>query len=382
MKIRIQTELCETLGIKYPVVLAGMMAVSGPTLAAAVSNAGGLGIIGATSLKPETIRRWIRKTRTLTDKPFGVDIVYPAIDPRTPPSVTTDDLRKTLPPDYVELVEDLRRELGAPAVKNMAAWLPIPAVFEKQLQAVIEEEAPVLALGLGAPEGMLDEPRRRGMKVIGLAGNVRQARYQVKSGADIVVAQGYESGGHTSRVGTMALVPQIVDALRPAPVLAGGGIGDGRGFVAGLALGAVGAWMGTAFIFAQEAFVDFLDLPQDEQGLFPLDEWTVAKWVEAAIKAGDDETKVHGLISGKTTRLIKNRLLEMWEKKGRSTLPFPLQNVLIINLLESIREARLENSVPFSMGQIAGMFKSQRTAKEIVDDVISGAAEILGEPAL
>ncbi|MBU2548255.1 MAG: nitronate monooxygenase [Proteobacteria bacterium] len=378
MAMTVRTSLCDLLGIEYPVVLAGMMAVAGPTLAAAVSNAGGLGVIGATSLEPETIRRWIRKTRSLTDKPFGVDIVYPGLDPRTPPSVTTADLRKQLPPEHVAMVEGLRKELDVPEVEDMEAWLPIPAVFERQLQAVIDEQAPVLALGLGAPAGMLDEPRRRGMKVIGLAGNVRQARYQVASGADVVVAQGYESGGHTSRVGTMALVPQVVDALEPVPVLTAGGIGDGRGLVAALALGAVGAWMGTAFMFAEEAFADFLELGQKEQGLVPLDEPAVAGWLEAAVAAGDDDTQVSGLISGKTARLARGPLLKMWNDSGRSTLPFPMQNVLVINLLEGLRRAGRQDLLPSSMGQIAGMFKSQRSAKTIVEDVVQGAEKILG----
>ena len=378
MALTIQTELCETLGIQSPVFLAGMMSIAGPTLAAAVSNAGGLGVIGATSLKPETIRRWIRKTRSLTGRPFGVDIVYPSIDPNTPPTVTTDDLRKTLPKEYLELTDDLRQQLGIPEVTGQEAWLPIPSVFEKQLQAVVDEQAPVLALGLGAPAGMLDEARRKGMKVIGLAGNVRQAHYQVNTGADIVVAQGYESGGHTSRVGTMALVPQVVDALRPTPVLAAGGIGDGRGLAAALALGAAGVWMGTAFTFAKEAFVDFFELPQDEQGLFPLDEWTAEMWLDAAVKAGDDDTKVSGLISGKTTRLLKNKLLSSWEKTGLKPLPFPYQNVLMINLLEGVRQGRIKEALPFSMGQVAGMFKDQRSAREIFEGVVFGAAEIIG----
>jgi NAD(P)H-dependent flavin oxidoreductase YrpB (nitropropane dioxygenase family) len=354
-----------------------MMAVAGPTLAAAVSNAGGLGVIGATSLKPETIRRWIRKTRSLTDEPFGVDIVYPSLDPNTPSSVTTEELRKKLPQEYIDMVENLRKQLGIPEVKGKEAWLPIPEVFKDQLQAVVDEEAPVLALGLGAPPGMLDDAREKGMKVIGLAGNVRQARYQVNSGADILVAQGYESGGHTSRVGTMALVPQVVDAFYPIPVLAAGGIGDGRGLAAALSLGASGAWMGTAFLFAEEAFLDFLELEQEEQGLTPLDEWIIDRWREAAMRAGDDDTCVSGIISGKTTRLLKSKFLDLWEKTGMKTLPFPLQNVLMINLLEGIRQAKTEDALTFSMGQIAGMFKEQRSAKEIVESVVSGAVEIM-----
>jgi NAD(P)H-dependent flavin oxidoreductase YrpB (nitropropane dioxygenase family) len=199
----------------------------------------------------------------------------------------------------------------------------------------------------------------------------------MSTGADILVAQGYESGGHTSRVGTMALVPQVVDAFYPTPVLAAGGIGDGRGLAAALALGASGVWMGTAFLFAEEAFMDFLELEQDEQGLTPLDDWIINRWREAAIRAGEDDTCVSGIISGKTTRLLRGKFIDLWDKTGMKTLPFPLQNVLMINLLEGMRQAKTEDALTFSMGQIAGMFKEQRRAEEIVESVVSGAVEIM-----
>ncbi len=187
----LRTEICDRLGIEYPILLAGMGGVSMHRLVAAVSNAGGLGVIGAATLDAEHLRREIRKTRELTDKPFAVDLLA-----------------------------------------------PIPDMIRPQMQIVFDEGVKIFVAGLAVPQEFIAEMHARGMIVIVMIGKVRHAVKSEQAGADVVAAQGTEAGGHTGEIGGLALVPQVVDAVK-IPVLAAGGIADGRGLVAALALGFV-----------------------------------------------------------------------------------------------------------------------------------------------
>jgi enoyl-[acyl-carrier protein] reductase II len=215
----LKTQLSAMLGIEKPIVQAGMGYVARSELAAAVSEAGALGIIGASLISIEQLREEIRKTRDMTDKPFGVDILFatygrPSPDPR---------------------VEEYTTEV------------------RKQIDVVFEERVPVLASGLGNPAPVVPQAHELGIKVISLVGNTKNARRVAAGGVDVIVAQGYDGGGHTGRVGTFSVVPAIVDCVQQ-PVLAAGGIADGRGLVAALAMGAAGVWIGTRFVASHEAF--------------------------------------------------------------------------------------------------------------------------------
>jgi enoyl-[acyl-carrier protein] reductase II len=201
----IRTPLCDLLGVRYPVMLAGMGGVAYAELCAAVSEAGGFGTLGMAGLGPERIRAEMRRVRELTDKPFGVDL--------------------------------------------LAA---MPATLEAAVDIIIEEGAAAFISGLGVPTTILGRLQAAGLKVMNVCGTVRHAVAGAAAGLDAVVAQGTEAGGHTGRVAGMALVPQIVDAV-PIPVIAAGAIIDGRGLAAALALGAQGVWMGTRFIASKEA---------------------------------------------------------------------------------------------------------------------------------
>ncbi len=205
MPNRLHTAICDLFGIEHPIVLAGMGGVSLSSLVAAVSNAGGLGVIGAATLDAEGLRREIRLTRELTDRPFAVDLLA-----------------------------------------------PFPDRIRPQMQVIFQEDVCIFVAGLAVPTAFIDEMHERRMKVVVMCGKVRHAQKAEAAGADIAVAQGTEAGGHTGEVGTLALVPQVVDAVK-IPVLAAGGIADGRGFVAALALGAQGAVIGTRFIASPEA---------------------------------------------------------------------------------------------------------------------------------
>lgn len=362
------TKLCELLGIKYPIILAGMGRTSGPTLVAAVSNAGGLGVIGGTFLQPEQLRDWIKKTRKLTDKPFGVDL----LTPRLASSDTYEEMRAQLPKEHVEYVEKLKKEFEVPEPRGTAyRWMMSQELVQGQLQVIVEERPAAFTSGLGLPSEIVPELHERGIKIISLVGNVRNARRVAEAGADVIVAQGHEAGGHTGRIGTLALVPQVVDAVSPIPVVAAGGIADGRGLAAALSLGAVGALVGTAFLVCEEASVDHISLGTMSQAY-------VDHWKQDILNATEEDTSITRIYTGKTARHIKDKFIERWEEKDKfPTLPMPLQRILIDDLREGLSQAGKFEYLSGMAGQIAGMLKQSKSAKQVVEEMVSQATEII-----
>ncbi len=380
----LRTKLCEMLDIEYPIILAGMGGASGPTLAAAVSNAGGLGVLGAAALNPDQLRDWIEKTRSLTDKPFGVDLLLPKIDlPPMSGKFPISDLKAFLPAEELAFVDRLKEEIGIPDVQMPPLEVDSEMLSgaKKLMDVILEERVPVFASGLGNPEYIIPQARAQGMKVIGLVGNARNARRVASTGADIIVAQGHEAGGHTGRIGTLALVPQVVDAVYPVPVVAAGGVGDGRGLVASLAMGACGVWVGTAFLLAHEACIDS---PKDwamNLGVDPydLEQWEIDHWKDKIIEATEEDTRVTRIYTGKTARFISNKFIEAWERAGGKTLPMPLQTLLVCDAELGLRKGRMTDYISGFGGQIAGMLKERKSAKQIVDEMVEGAISILKE---
>lgn len=257
----LRTPLCDLLGIDVPIVQAGMGYVARSGLAAAVSRAGGLGVIGAASLDADGLRDEIRKVRDATDRPFGVDILFATVG-----RPTRDDAE-------AEFTRDVQR----------------------QIDVVFEERVPVLASGLGDPAPIVPIAHEQGMKVLALVGNTKNAVRVAAGGVDAVVAQGHDGGGHTGRIGTLTLLPAVIDAV-DVPVLAAGGIGDGRGIAAALAMGAVGVWMGTRFVASQEAYAH-------------------EHYKERIVEIDDEGTTVTRCFSGKPCRVIKNDTTQAWEAR-------------------------------------------------------------------
>ena len=239
-----------------------------PALVAAVSNAGGLGVIGGSGLLPEVLRDAIRETRKLTDRPIGVDLLLPgrvAADA----GQTRSDVRAALQerfPEHVAFVAELHKKFDLPpgtvedefvVANTSGADGGTPGdsdrnTIQRQVDVIMEEDVQVFAAGLGDPSWVVPMARTQNMIVMGLAGSPRNAERQKAAGVNIVVAQGYEAGGHTGKIAGLPLIPQVADAVAPMPVLAAGGISDGRGIAAALALGADGLWIGTAFLVAEE----------------------------------------------------------------------------------------------------------------------------------
>jgi NAD(P)H-dependent flavin oxidoreductase YrpB (nitropropane dioxygenase family) len=373
----LRTELCERIGIEYPIVLAGMGPVAGTgapvataDLVAAVSNAGGLGVLGGVAYSPDALRAEIRKVRSLTDKPFGVDLLLAptfliprgASQPRRRSARASE--APSLPEESLAAVRELADELGIewkekPPERRVESWVPEGQSYAgAQIEVVLDEQVPVFASGLGSPKPFADALKAQGTTILSLVGNVRAAKQVAEGGADFVVAQGTEAGGHTGRIGTLALLPQVMDAVAPKPVLAAGGIASGRALAGVIALGAVGGWCGTAFLVSDEA-----NQPDLQK--------------QRILEAAAEDTIVTRLYSGKTMRNISNPLIEAWERRGLQALPMGLQGVLIRDLTYSIEEAGRHDLLMNAAGQTAGMLEKRRPAAEILDEMVAEAAETL-----
>lgn len=253
------------LGIEHPVMLAGMGGVSYHRLVAAVSEAGGFGCLGAGAMTSEQMVDEIRKVKELTDKPFGVDLLT-----------------------------------------------ALPAQMMQNVELLIEEGSPVFVAALGVPSEVIDLCHRNNVLVVNMCGKVRHAIAAVEAGCDLVVAQGTEAGGHTGQVATFPLVPQIVDAVGDrVPVVAAGGIFDGRGLAAALMLGADGVWVGTRFIATPEAR-------------------SAPGYKDALLHTGEDGTVISRAFSGKPMRVVRNKTTQHYEEHPEELKPFPDQMLVAV----------------------------------------------------
>ncbi|MDP6875492.1 MAG: nitronate monooxygenase [Alphaproteobacteria bacterium] len=360
----LRTELCDMLDIEYPIMLAGM-GVWGmgtpPELVAAVSDAGGLGVLGGSALEPEEVRRRIQRVRQLTDKPFGVDLLLPAslAAASTTRTGVREELRRNHP-EHVAFMHGLleRFELTPVPMDNDIVNSDVYA--EAQIQVVLEEEVPVFAAGLGDPARIVPRAREQGMKVIGLAGTVRNAERNRDAGVDIVVCQGTEGGGHTGPVATLPLVAQAVPAVAPVPVVAAGGIVGGAGIAAALTLGAIGVWLGTAFLVAEEC-----GLPN------------VVK--DDIIDGKATDFRISQAWTGKTLRAKRSVVTDAWAEAGLAPLPSPHQRVLMEDFLSAAIDAGRWDLYMNAAGQGAGMLAERRPAADIMADLVSGAVLALSE---
>jgi NAD(P)H-dependent flavin oxidoreductase YrpB (nitropropane dioxygenase family) len=368
----LRTKLCDILGIEYPILSAGM----GPSLVGertgatvelvvAVSEAGGLGVLGAAGFTIDQMRDAIREIRKQTDKPFGVDLLLPVQTTSTadmehdgPPLVPLSEVLKTLPKPHYEWMMKVKEEMALPDIEVMVNTQSTTVRPHAAVKACIEEKVPLFCAGLGNPGFMVDEAHAAGMKVLGLSGNTKNARRIAQSGVDLVAAQGHEGGGHTGRVGSLALWPQAVDAAAPTPVLAAGGIGDGRGVAAALAVGCVGVWVGTRFLASHEG--GLLDVQK-----------------EAIVRADDEDTRRTYLYTGKTSRATYNRFHDLWETSGLDPLPFPTQILFASGMVEMFTKAeKFEYVGPFA-GQVSGLINEIKPAARILEEMVEQAVDVL-----
>ena len=361
----LRTRLCEMLDIEYPVCLAGMGGMDGgytpPELAAAVSEAGGLGVMGSTGIVPDELRKRIRRVRELTDKPFGVGLLLPVstgqLDLRGGESAR-DAIRRDYP-KHVAFVDTLIAEFGLePSQEPRPEPVNALEMARQQVDVILDERVPVFTAGLGDPAWVMPKAREAGTIVMGLAGSVRNAMRQAEADVDIVVAQGTEAGGHTGRIATLPLIPQVVDAISPLPVVAAGGIANGKGIAAALALGAVGVWIGTAFLAATESRI-----------------YDVQR--ENILKGRSDEFVISRSFSGKTARVYRNPIVRAWEESGLEPLPMPLQGTLMGEFTSAASRAGRHDLVMAPAGQASGLVSESRPASEIMADLVAEAVDVI-----
>lgn len=303
------TRITELLEVEYPIIQGGMAWVAEHNLAAAVSQAGGFGLIGGANAPGEVVRDEIRKARELTKKPFGVNVM-----------------------------------LLSPHAEDVA-------------RVVVEEGVKIVVTGAGNPEKYMQMWKDAGVKVIPVVASVAQARRMEKYGAVAVVAEGMESGGHIGEQTTMTLVPQVVDAVS-IPVIAAGGIGDGRGIAAAFILGAEAVQMGTRFVVAKESIVH-------------------DNYKKRIIKAKDIDSSVTGRSHGHPVRCLRNQMTREYTKLEQEGKPFEeLEYLTLGKLREAVQEGNVVSGTVMA-GQIAGMISKEQTCKEMMDEMMAEASGLL-----
>lgn len=304
-----KTRVTELLGIEYPIIQGGMAWVAEHNLAAAVSNAGGLGLIGGANAPGEVVRDMIRKCRELTDKPFGVNVML------------------------------------------MSPYAPDVA------KVVVEEGVKVVTTGAGNPGKYMEEWKAAGIKVIPVVASVAHAKLMEKAGADAVVAEGTESGGHIGEATTMTLVPQVADAVS-VPVIAAGGIADGRGMAAAFMLGAEGVQIGTRFVASEEAQVH-------------------EAYKQRIIAAKDIDSTVTGRSHGHPVRGLRNQMTREYVKLEAEGKPFEELEYLTLGALRrAVQEGDVQRGTVMA-GQIAGLIGDVKSCKEIVEGISSECEALL-----
>ena len=334
---QLKTPICKLFDIDVPIFCAGMADVTLAPLAAAVSAAGGLGTLGVTFFPPDRLREEIRAVRRITDRPFGVGLLFPT-------DIATDVAAREVPP-FPDFLADLLAE-----VEGLKGNPPPPPLTlelaEAQVAVALEERVPVIAAGLGTPEWLIERAHKVGTKIISLVGSTRQAEKAQSIGVDCVIAQGMEAGGHTGSVTTLVLVPNCARTLR-IPVLAAGGIVNGEGIAASLACGAQGAWIGTRFIATQEATAH----ENHKRGI---------------VAAGENGTAVSRCYTGKPSRILRNQVQDRWKGHEAEILPMPWQAMRIETLVEPAKANGRVDLANFPTGQGTGMIDDIPSAGDLV----------------
>ncbi|SES34062.1 NAD(P)H-dependent flavin oxidoreductase YrpB, nitropropane dioxygenase family [Lentzea xinjiangensis] len=346
-----RTSLCDELGIEHPV----FGFTPSEHVAAAISRAGGLGVLGCVRFnEAEDLDRALAWMDENCDgKPYGVDVVMPAT---VPAEGTQIDLSSLIPQSHKDFVQQTLLKLGVPPLpegeggEGVLGWLH--SVARSHVDVALEHPIRLIANALGSPPAdVIDRVHAAGVPVAALAGKAEHARRHVANGVDVVVAQGYEAGGHTGEVATMVLVPEIVDAV-DVPVLAAGGIGSGRQAAAAMALGASGVWMGSYWLTTAE----YTQSPLTQQAL---------------LAASSSDTVRTRIYTGKPARLLRTRWTEAWSEPGApEPLPMPLQNLLVSEAHQRIARSGDPSVVSMPVGQVVGRMTEVRPVAEVMADLL------------
>ncbi|MEU6144486.1 nitronate monooxygenase family protein [Streptomyces sp. NPDC047081] len=351
-----QTELSKKLGVEHAIF--GFTPF--PAVAAAISRAGGFGVLGAVRYTaPDDLKRDLDWVEAHVDgKPYGLDVVMPA---KKVEGVTEADVEAMIPEQHRQFVTETLAKYGVPELAEgeasgwrITGWME--QVARTQLDVAFDYPIRLLANALGSPPAdVVARAHEQDVLVAALAGSARHALKHKEAGIDIVVAQGYEAGGHTGEIASMVLTPEVVDAVSPLPVLAAGGIGSGQQVAAALALGAQGVWLGSLWLTCTEA------------------ELTSTAVTRKLLAAGSGDTVRSRALTGKPARQLRTEWTDAWDDpNGPGTLPMPLQGLLVAEALTRIQKYEVEPLLGTPVGQIVGRMTSERSVQAIFDDLTRG----------
>ena len=352
-----RTELCDRFGIDVPI----FAFTPSEHVAAAVSRAGGLGVLGAVRFNdPEELDKTLDWLDDNTDgKPYGVDVVMPM---KVPTEGKAVDLQAMIPEEHISFVERTLQQLGVPPLpegegrEGVLGWLH--SVARSHVDIALNHRPVLIANALGSPPvDVIEQAHAKGVQVAALAGAAKHALSHVNNGVDIIVAQGYEAGGHTGEIASMVLTPEIVDAVGPdVPVLGAGGIGRGRQVAASLALGAQGVWTGSVWLTTEE----YQNLSSN------------SAMTDAFLKASSADTVRTRIYTGKPARLLKTKWTEAWEAEDAPTpLPMPLQNLLVADAHNRMGAANNPEAISMPVGQIVGSMNEVRKVADVMADLLA-----------
>lgn len=359
----LRTKVCQLLGIEYPIVQAGMGGVAGADLAAEVSRAGGLGTFAASWLTADQVREGIRTIRARTDRPFAVNLLMPP-ELRDDPPAAPEAARVA---GVYEVANLMRAEAGIPR-RTGAPGMPTQFVAEA-LEVILEERPPIFAAAMGNPGAdVVNACHERGIRVMAMVTNLTDARALEQIGVDLLVAQGWEAGGHRSHlshprsaqsgaIGTFVLVAELADAMK-IPVIAAGGITDGRGVIAALTLGADGVLLGTRFMATRESLVNEIHK-------------------RALVERTGDDTIVTDTVTGRWSRVVKNEFTERFAEAGVPPLPYPLQLTAVSDILRKAIQEQDPRYMPMWAGQGVSNIHDLPGAAEVVARLVRESREAL-----
>jgi NAD(P)H-dependent flavin oxidoreductase YrpB (nitropropane dioxygenase family) len=351
MSPQLRTPICDLLGIDVPVMQAGMGHVAYGRIAAAVSNAGGLGSIGGIDIPAEELDQEIKLFRSLSSRPLCVDLGFPANAPQGLADVQVPELPGPL--------RQLKQELGEHGIEvapthDQAISL---ADNKRKLEIALDHGTEVIACALGTPAWVAEACHAKGAKVMSIVGLAKHARSAIRNGTDIVIVQGTEGGGHTGDVGLITLLAEVLE-FATVPVVAAGGLVKGTQIAACLTMGAQGAWVGTRFLATRES---------GSEDVFK----------EAVVEAGYDTTLRSQLFDGLHVRMLRNRFTEVWEGHEDELSSYPVQRVLTMPFKYAAMRANLKSHMSLPSGAGAGMINDLPGAAEVLDRLVEETVQVL-----
>lgn len=348
----IHTRICDMLGIEHPI-FAFSHSVD---VVAAVCEAGGVGVLGATRMLPEEIASALAEIRRrVGPRPFGVDLVLPR---GMPERNNREAIEAEIPAEHSAFVDYLYEKYAVPRdgkPGSRSRFVRSEEMARRQADVVLASDVDIFAMGIGSPPEFIAEAKARGKRVLALVGSPKHAKRALAQGVEILVAQGHDSGAHTGPIGTFSLVPQITKLAGEVPVLAAGGVATGQHLVAALALGAVGVWIGTAWLVTKEAHTSEI-------------------LMRKLVAAGSEDTVITRARSGKTNRQLRTAYTDEWESADAPTpLKMPYQDILVGDLLGAIDRYQVEPLVGSGLGQGIAWFDHETTVQDVMQRLLDEA---------